>query len=362
MIVLFHGYYNFSIMSFRMSKITVFLRKRWRAILTLVTLAALVGATYSLRHQIVDTIRNLDNINLWIVLFVVVFQAAFYHFSANMYKNLFSILGSTLKYKFLMRATLELTFVNHVFPSGGVTGFSYWGLRLRSEGVSTAKATLVQTMRFVLLFISFQILLFLALILLSFDGRVNNFLLVVSGSLATALVGGTLFMMYIIGDKKRINNFFTVITKIINRLIQVVRPKNPETINIDRAKGVFEDFHENYKVLKKDYKKLKQPVINALLINLVEILSIYAVFLAFGQWVNLGAIIIAYAVANFAGLISVIPGGIGLYEGLMIGVLVAGGVPAALSLPVIIMYRILTIFLQIPLGGYLYYKTIHQGN
>ena len=85
------------------------------------------------------------------------------------------------------------------------------------------------------------------------------------------------------------------------------------------------------------------------------------IFLAFGQWVNLGAVIIAYAIANFAGLISVIPGGIGIYEGLMVGVLAAGGVPAALSLPVIVMYRILTIFLQIPLGGFLYYKTLHKG-
>jgi uncharacterized protein (TIRG00374 family) len=84
--------------------------------------------------------------------------------------------------------------------------------------------------------------------------------------------------------------------------------------------------------------------------------------MAFGQWVNLGAVIIAYAVANFAGLVSVLPGGVGVYEGLMIAILAAGGVPAALSLPVIIAYRVLNTLLQVPLGGLFYYQRIHGDN
>jgi uncharacterized protein (TIRG00374 family) len=88
--------------------------------------------------------------------------------------------------------------------------------------------------------------------------------------------------------------------------------------------------------------------------------TIYTVFAAFGQLVNPGAVIIAYAVANFAGLISVLPGGIGIYEALMTGVLAAGGVPAALSLPVIIAYRIINISLQIPAGAYLYNGAVNE--
>jgi hypothetical protein len=89
------------------------------------------------------------------------------------------------------------------------------------------------------------------------------------------------------------------------------------------------------------------------------VLSIYTVYIAFGELINPGAIILAYAIANFAGIISVLPGGIGIYEALMTGVLVAAGVPASLSLPVTIMYRILNMSIALPQGGYLYYRALH---
>ena len=76
--------------------------------------------------------------------------------------------------------------------------------------------------------------------------------------------------------------------------------------------------------------------------------------------VNLGAIILAYGVANFAGLISVLPGGIGIYEALMTAVLVSTGIPASVSLPVTIMYRVLNTLIQLPPGFYFYHKTINK--
>jgi uncharacterized protein (TIRG00374 family) len=84
------------------------------------------------------------------------------------------------------------------------------------------------------------------------------------------------------------------------------------------------------------------------------------VYIAFDAYVNVGAVILAYAVANFAGLVSVLPGGVGIYEALMTGVLIAAGIPARLSLPVTIMYRVLNTLLQVPPGYALYHRTLHQ--
>jgi len=66
-------------------------------------------------------------------------------------------------------------------------------------------------------------------------------------------------------------------------------------------------------------------------------------------------------VANFSGLISVLPAGIGIYEGLMTAVLVATGIPAELSIPVTIMYRVLNMTLQLTPGYYFYQKAVKQG-
>jgi uncharacterized protein (TIRG00374 family) len=83
------------------------------------------------------------------------------------------------------------------------------------------------------------------------------------------------------------------------------------------------------------------------------------VYIAFGHLVNFGAVILAYAVANFAGLVSILPGGIGIYEGLMTLVLAAAGIPSRLSLPVTVMYRVLNMLVQLPPGYYLYHKALH---
>lgn len=337
-----------------------FWRRNWRTLLTLVTFIALGAFVYALRHQIFNTFRNLENVNFYFLLAMPLLQFGHYHFVALFYRRLFRILDEYVRYRFLLKTALELNFVNLVFPSGGISGFSYFSIRMRTKGVSAGKATLVQTVRFVLLFIAFQILLFAGLVLLALDGKANDFMILIASSLGTLLLVFTVGLTYIIGSERRIDGFFTFVTRALNKLIQLVRPKNAETINVGRAKLAFQEYHGNYKTLRKNYLKLKRPLVYALLINLTEVATIYIVFGAFGHWINPGAVIIAYAVANFAGLISVLPGGIGIYEALMTGVLAAGGVPAGVSLPIIVAYRVVNIGIQLPPGAFLYNRAVHE--
>lgn len=335
-------------------------RSSWKLILTIVTFVALAALCYFAQDQIAETIKNFGEVNNYALIFMLVGQAINYHSYTRLYMDLFHILNEKVPYKKMLPITLEINFVNNIFPSGGVSSFSYFGLRMKAEGISTGKSTLVQMMRFILTFVSFQILLFAGLLFLSLGGSVNRFALLVAGSLATLLFVGTLIVAYVVGSKRRINMFFTFITRVVNRLIHIFRPKHPETINIARVERVFTELHENYMELKSNPKVLRRPLWDALWANIGEIFTIYVVFIAFGQFVNPGAVIIAYAVANFAGLISVLPGGVGIYEALMTGVLAAAGVPAGTSLPVIIMYRILNMLLQLPPGYYFYHKSIRE--
>ena len=114
--------------------------------------------------------------------------------------------------------------------------------------------------------------------------------------------------------------------------------------------------------MSKDWRQLKWPFLWALSINIWEVATVYVVYLAFGELVNIGAVIIGYSVANFAGLVSVLPGGVGVYEGLMTLTLSATGVSSRLSLPVTVMYRMLNTILQVPLGYYLYHKNLRRPN
>jgi uncharacterized protein (TIRG00374 family) len=174
------------------------------------------------------------------------------------------------------------------------------------------------------------------------------------------MIVGTIAFVLIIGSQKRITATFTFLTRTINRILHFFLPHSPETISIARVQKGFEELHVNYRLIATRWKDLKFPFFWALVANATEVATIYVVYIAFGEWVNVGAVILAYAVANVAGLISVMPGGVGIYEALMTGVLVASGVPAAVSLPVTVMYRVLSTIIQIPPGYVLYHGALRN--
>jgi putative heme transporter len=335
-------------------------RSKWRLVLTAITFVALAILIYSLRTQIGGVIKDLGKVNTWALLLMIPLEAANYDAYARLYKGLFRILGKAVNYWPMYKLTLELNFVNHILPSGGVSGISYFNVRMRSYGVSGPKATLAQLMKLLLLFASYQPLLILGIFLLAARGHANNLVLVVASSLITFLVIGSFGFIYMIESRSRINTVLTAITKAVNKIISVFR-RNPETISIPGAQMAFDELHDNYKLLKENWRQLKLPFLYMLMANATEIATIYVVYIAFGHFVNVGAVILAYAVANFAGLISVLPAGIGVYEGLMTAVLVATGIPAELSIPVTIMYRVINIFIQLTPGYFFYQRALRGG-
>ncbi|HXY17933.1 MAG TPA: lysylphosphatidylglycerol synthase transmembrane domain-containing protein [Candidatus Nitrosopolaris sp.] len=336
-------------------------QSRVKLFLTIATIIALAGLIYGLRKDIGGVIDNLRKVNTLALLLMIPIMALSNDADARFFRNVFATLGQKVRYWPMFRMNLELNFVNHILPSGGISGISYFNVRMRGEGVSGAKSTLAQVVKLFLLYASFQPLLVLGVFLLAVRGHVNGLILVVASSLITLLIVGTFIGLYIIESRQRINSFLTFMTKAINRLIHFFRPHKPETIGIKNAQKTFNELHENYEHIKNNWRELKKPFFYMMVTNASEVAAIYVVYIAFGRLVNVGAVILAYAVANFAGLISVLPAGIGIYEGLMTAVLVATGIPAELSIPVTIMYRVVNMALQLTPGYYFYQQAVKQG-
>ena len=335
-------------------------RARWKVILNAGTIIAMGIAVYALRKQIADTIENLGRVNAYALFLMLPMQFLNYHGYTNQARSLFRILGERLRYTSMFRLMLEMNFVNQIFPSGGVTGLSYFNIRMKDAEVSASKSSLVYLLRYILVFISFQVLLATGLILLALDGMANNFVLLVGGSLATLVLVATVGSAFIVGSKQRINSFFVAITKVLNRIVHFFRPKNPEVINTNKVRNLFEELHNDFLIIKNDYRALLKPLGWSLLASGAEVGTIYIVYIAFGQWVNPGAVILAYAVATFAGFFSILPGGIGIYEALMTAVLAATGVSPGVSIPVTVMYRVLAVAIQLPPGYFFYNKNLRS--
>lgn len=337
-----------------------YLRRNWKLVLNVVTFGLLGLAVFLVRHDIANAFSDLGRINAVALLLIFPLQAQNYAAYAHLYQEFLKMLGSVQDFRLMLKVALELNFVNHVFPSGGVSGFSYFTTRLKPHGVSTAQSTLTQTMRFVLTFASFVFLLFIGLFLLALGGSASNMTIFITCSLAFSTVFLIIVGIYTVSSKQRIKIFMRSLTKGVNKVLSVVRPQHPETIKLDRVEQVCNETHENYLLLREKLPQLRTPFFYATLANITELATIYVIYIAYGSFVNPGAIIVAYALANFAGLVAVLPGGIGIYEGLMAGVMVSAGVPAGLAISVTVMYRVLTLFLGLPVGYYFYHKALGE--
>ncbi len=337
-----------------------FLKRNWKLVLNIVTFALLGGAMFLVRHDIAKAVQDLGRINAIALLLIIPLQFQNYAAYAHLYQEFLRILGNKQPFKRMYEVALELNFVNHVFPSGGVSGFSYFTARLKPYGVTTAQATLTQTMRFILTFASFVILLFIGLFLLALGGSASNMTIFITCSLAFLTVFSIIGGAYIISSEARIKSFTRTLTRVMNKGLHVVRPKYPETINLKRVERLCNEMHANYVILREKLPQLRGPFFYSSLANITELATIYVVYIAYGHFVNPGAIIIAYALANFAGLVAVLPGGIGVYEGLMTAVLVSAGVPAGLAISVTVMYRVLNLALSLPVGYFFYHKALNK--
>ena len=325
--------------------------KLWLNIITLLALGILIFVS---RHQIVDAFKELANLNYFWLLMIIPLQLGNYSAIAKFYQSYLKNLGEKINFVTMFRIALEMNFVNNVFPSGGVSGFGYFGIRMKSEGIPASKATLTQVMRHTLTFMSFIFYLTLALLILSLFGNASRFMVLVSSSIITFILIATALVVYIITSAARIKKFMTFLPRAVNWFGRVVlRGKTPR-INIEKIEILFQQLHEDYLVIHRDWRSLKKPFFWTLIMNLTELLTINVVYFAFGSTVNFGALIIAYAVANIAGLIAVLPGGVGVYEGLMTAVLTSAGIAKALALSATMVYRILNMSLFLPIGFVLY--------
>jgi uncharacterized protein (TIRG00374 family) len=146
----------------------------------------------------------------------------------------------------------------------------------------------------------------------------------------------------------------------LNRVIHVFRRRHPETISLANVKRTFLELHEDYILIRRDWGKMRQAMLWAMLVNLAELLLLYMAFAAHGAYVNPGAVIVAYVVANLAGYLAILPGGLGIYEPLMTAVLISGGVQPTLALSATLVYRVISLLLSLVSGYFLYHKAIHR--
>ena len=322
----------------------------WLSIVTFVLIGVII---YFSRHELVHAWQLLEKVNLWILALLIPVQILSYYAAGEMIFEYLRAKGSLNKVprSTLVRMSLELNFVNHVLPSGGVSGISYMNWRLGLLGVNSSRATMAQVVRYASGFAAFIILLLIAVIVVTIDGNVNRWIILVSSVLATVMVVVMLGVVYLLGNNRRMEKFAGWLTRAINRIVRVVTFKRvKQVIKLADVEKYFVELHHDYLALKREKKILIRPFIWGLVLNITEMSMFVITFWALGQAVNPAPVLIAYGVASMAGFFVITPGGAGAYEALMIGFLAIAGIAGSVAIAGIVLTRVIVLLGTIVLG------------
>ncbi|MYB40302.1 flippase-like domain-containing protein [Candidatus Saccharibacteria bacterium] len=337
---------------------------KFKIIVNVATILIIAFFIFTSWEWILEALVQMKDLVWWLVILQVPAKLMSLGAVAHLYYSYFQNTGTLgkLKLKEMYKIAMELNFINGVFPNAGASGFSYLSLRLRPFGINVAASTLAQSMRYVLTFLSFLIFLGLGLFILAIDGRANDLVMLIGGSVFFLAIFGTIVFIFLISSRKRIKEFTAWLPKAINKIVQTIHYRSDkELIDMVKVERVLGEIHLGYMDLKRNFGALRQPFIYALGVNFFEIATVYVVYLAFGEFVNPGSVILSYAVANFAGLVTILPGGIGLYDALMVRVATITGVKGDLALGATLVYRVFNLFTLIPVGMVFYYFAVNRG-
>src|SRR5438105_1831716 len=136
---------------------------KWRVWLVLFALAALVAIAIIDRAQFKQAFHLILTVGWPILLLIPIVQLLSFYTNAKYYQTFLANFGYHPSITGLYKLSLALNFVNQIAPSIGITGVTFISYTLHKDGVPAGKGTLAQSGRYVLTYISFAILLVLAL-------------------------------------------------------------------------------------------------------------------------------------------------------------------------------------------------------
>lgn len=329
--------------------------RAWLSVGTFILIGVIV---FFSRHELLHAFHLLGQVNLWILALLIPVQLLMYYAGGEM---MFAYLRAKKATEHISsiaqaRMALELNFVNHVLPSAGVSGMSYMSWRLSKFHVQPGRTTMAQVVRFATGFASYITLLIIAVIMVTIDGHLNRWIILVSTSLVVIMVTFFLGTVYLVSSRPRMNAFADWAEKTANHIVwKLTRGRKRVVVRAAPMKAFFADMHHDYLELTRDKRLLIRPYLWGIIFTLMDVGVFWVTFWALGQPVNPAPILIAYGVATMAGFIMVTPGGAGAYEALMVAFLSIAGLDQGTAIAGTLLTRVILLMTTI-IFGYMFYQ------
>ena len=340
-----------------MSKAKPKFKFSFRTILSILTFVLIVYVVYANFGDIKEAISHIGETNILVLLLLIPEQLFMYFCCGQMFFSYMRAKKDAQKISAwtLMQVSLELNFVNHAVPAGGLGGLGYITWRLKPFGATAGQSSFMYVLRYVITICANQLQTIVAIIALLLFGNIpaaGAWVIGFTALLSVGIIAVIAILVAIASSKKRIEWFAKVGTNFINWLVKTVTFGHKTNIlqreTVDKYLG---DAHDDLTTARQHKSMLVRPILWGIVYSFLEIATYWIVAASLGHPEILPQIMIGEAIGSVMG--AIVP--YGLYELGMVGIMASLGVDAGLSALVVLMTRVIVLASTI-ISGYGFYQ------
>lgn len=329
----------------------------FRTVLTILTLILLIYVIYTNFNDIKEAISHIGETNILVLLLLVPEQLFMYFCCGQMFFSYMRAKEGSQKISpwTLMRVSLELNFVNHAVPAGGLGGLGYITWRLKPFGATAGQASFMYVLRYIITICANQfqtIIAIIALLILSHIPETGIWVIGLTAILSVGIIAAIAILIAIASSKKRIDWFAKTATNFTNWIVKKITfGHKTDILKREKVDKYLDDAHDDLMTARQHKQLLIRPILWGVVYSFLEIATYWIVAASLGHPEILPQIMIGEAIGSVMG--AIVP--YGLYELGMVGIMASLGVDAGLSALVVLMTRVIVLASTI-ISGYGFYQ------
>jgi len=307
----------------------------------------IAAALYLLLPRLVDTeetLQLLGGAEYALLALAVLLEICALLGYANLTRFVLRVLDIRMKLYEVLSVTVGSLAVSHLLSAGGVGGWvvTYNALRRREvpHGLVFVAVAAQQFFNYVVLWSLFAVAL-VYLIVARGQSIASYFAAILLILLLLWLTG---YGIYLYNHRTKMRRRVAQMASLVNRVTR------RETVKEEHIDDWLDHLFAGMRRMTSHPGAFRRTFFYACGYWFFDLLCLYITFLAFGYRIGVVYLVLGYIVAYAVGTLAPTPGGLGAVEGLMIALFVGFGVPSAIAVAVVLVYRLINFWMPIPPG------------
>jgi uncharacterized protein (TIRG00374 family) len=263
---------------------------------------------------------------------------------ANLTRFVLRVLDIRMRLYEVLSVTVGSLAVSHLLSAGGVGGWvvTYNALRRREvpHGLVFVAIAAQQFFNYIVLWVLFGIAL--VYLVVARGQSVGHYLAAIL--LIALLLWLTGYGVYLYNHRTKMRRRVAQMARLVNKVTR------RETVREEHIDDWLDHLFAGMRRMTSHPGAFRRTFFYACGYWFFDLLCLYVTFLAFDYRISVVYLVLGYIVAYAVGTLAPTPGGLGAVEGLMIALFVGFGVPSAIAVATVLVYRLINFWLPIPPG------------